>query len=61
MYCLAFILDMARTNAITILSDNNVKMTWHEFHINLQDDFVFRMSNANTIQPMVCDLIKRQK
>ena len=31
MNCLAFILDTARTNANTILSDNKVKMTSHEF------------------------------
>ena len=51
MNCVAFILNTARPNTNSILPDNNVKMTSHEFtYINLHSHFVrdqnIRFSNA---------------
>ena len=63
MNCLAFILHTTRTNANTILSHNNIKMTSLEFIYQLAKSLCIPNVHRwyNSIQPMVCEQIKWQK
>ena len=63
MNYLAFLLHTTRTNANTILSHNNIKMTSLEFTYQLAKSLCIPNVHRwyNSIQPMVCEQIKWQK